>query len=181
MGETGASSSSMGRCSGCWVRDWWSYDRRRQTDRKTGLRVYRITVLDLENRRRKMGIRRRRKKGTREEGSKQEAAEKKKHTARREQALTSRGIGALVEREIGTDFVVSRFQGSSSVFLKDSVPSSSSSSSASASSSSLVSLAHLLLFFFFFMLLEEAGMCAAQAPCWISFSSSSCPKAQRNL
>jgi hypothetical protein len=67
--------------------------------------------------------------------------------ARREQALTSRGIGALVEREIGTDFVVSRFQGSSSVFLKDSVP--SSSSSASASSSSLVLLAHLLLFFFF--------------------------------
>lgn len=71
----------LGRWSGCWVRDWWSYDRRRQTDRKTGLRVYRITILDLEKRRRKMGIRRRRrrrKKGTREEGSKQEAAEKKK-------------------------------------------------------------------------------------------------------
>ncbi len=98
--------------------------------------------------------------------------------ARREQALTSRGIGALVQREIGTDFAVSRFQGSSSVFLKDSVP---SSSSASASSSSLVLLAHLLLFFFFFMLLEEAGMCVAQAPWWISFSSSSCPKAQRDL
>jgi hypothetical protein len=87
MGETGAStvassssssSSSMGRCSGCWVRDWWSYDRRRQTDRKTGLRVYRNTILDLEKHRRKMGIRRRRKKGTREEGSKQEAADKKK-------------------------------------------------------------------------------------------------------
>jgi hypothetical protein len=86
MGETGAStvassssSSSMERCSGCWVRDWWSYDRRRQTDRKTGLRVYRNTILDLEKRRRKMGIRRRRgKKGTREEGSEQEAADKKK-------------------------------------------------------------------------------------------------------
>jgi hypothetical protein len=89
MGETGAStgtssSSSMGRWSGCWVRDWWSYDRRRQTDTKTVLRVYRITILDLEKHRRKMGIRRRRrrrrKKGTREEGSKQEAAEKKKHS-----------------------------------------------------------------------------------------------------
>jgi len=86
MGETGAStvassssSSSMERCSGCWVRDWWSYDRRRQTDRKTGLRVYRNAILDLEKRRRKMGIRRRRgKKGTREEGSEQEAADKKK-------------------------------------------------------------------------------------------------------
>lgn len=82
MGETGAStgassSSSMGRWSGCWVRDWWRYDRRRQTEKKTGLRVYRNTILDLEKRRRKMGIRRR-KKGTREEGSKQEAAEKKK-------------------------------------------------------------------------------------------------------
>jgi len=31
------------------------------------------------------------------------------------------------------------------------------------------------------MLLEEAGMCVAQAPWWISFSSSSCPKAQRDL
>jgi hypothetical protein len=71
----------MGRWSGCWVSDCWSYDRRRQTDRKTGLRVYKNTILDLEKRRRKMGIRRRRrrrKKGTREEGSKQEAAEKKK-------------------------------------------------------------------------------------------------------
>lgn len=67
---------TMVRVLGPWLVELWQT----KTDRKTRLRVYRNTILDLEKRRRKMGIRRRRrrKKGTREEGSKQEAAEKKK-------------------------------------------------------------------------------------------------------